>query len=237
MTTTNRWVRRAGSAIARLDLHRLLRLEPPEFGDHHDQRLRHIEGWRYRQDLALLYSLARDVPGNEAVLEIGSYRGLSTTALALGIRDRPTTTDLHAVDPHTGDRQDLEQSGLGLKPSEAEFRRNIDQAGVADLVTTHVMTSDELADRWDRPPLRVLFIDGWHSYDAVRSDIANFAPLVTASGVVLIDDHLNYEEVRRAVRDSAALLPPHEERAGRMWLGHGGSLPPAVWRLLKVPWG
>ena len=237
MTTTNRLVRQAGSTIARLDLHRLLGLEPPEFDAHHRERLHHIEGWRYRQDLALLYALARDVPGGEAVLEIGSYRGLSTTALALGIRDRALRTELHAVDPHTGDRQDLEQSGLGLKPSEADFRRNIEQAGVADLVTTHVMTSDDLAHGWDRPPLRVVFIDGWHSYDAVRSDIANFAPLVTESGVVLIDDFLNYEEVRRAIDDSLALLPREHARAGRMWLGHHGSLPPAVRRLLRIPWG
>lgn len=101
MTTTNRWVRRLGSAIARLNLHRLLQLEPPEFEDHHHERLRHIEGWQYRQDLALLYLLARDIRGSEAVLEIGSYRGLSTTALALGVRDAVTTTPLHAVDPHT----------------------------------------------------------------------------------------------------------------------------------------
>lgn len=237
MTTTNRWVRRAGGAIARLDLHRRLGLEPPAFGHHHDERLRHIEGWRYRQDLALLYTLARDVPGEEAVLEIGSYRGLSTTALALGIQDRSRPTALHAVDPHTGDRQDLERSGLDLKPSEMEFRRNIERAGVAELVVAHVMTSDELAGRWERPALRVLFIDGWHSYDAVRKDIANFAPLVTSSGVVLIDDHLNYEDVRRAVDDSGPLLPPHHERAGRMWLGHHGTLPPMVRRLLRLPWG
>lgn len=237
MTTTNRWVRRLGSAIARLNLHRLLQLEPPEFEDHHHERLRHIEGWRYRQDLALLYLLARDIRGSEAVLEIGSYRGLATTALALGVRDAVTTTPLHAVDPHTGDRQDLEQSGLHGKPSEAAFRANIAGAGVAELVTPHVMTSDQLAEEWDGSPLRVLFIDGWHSYDAVRRDIENWVPLLTDGGVVLIDDYHNYDDVRRAVDNSDDLLPGDHRRAGRMWLGHRERLPDSVERLLSIPWG
>jgi predicted O-methyltransferase YrrM len=199
--------------------------------------LRPIEGWRYRQDLALLYLLARDVPGPEPVLEIGSYRGLSTTALALGLSDDGQRSGLHAVDPHTGDRQDLAQSGETIKPSEDQYRANIEQAGIAGYVTTHVMTSDELADQWEGTTLRVLFIDGWHSYDAVRRDIETWVPLVSSAGVVLIDDYRNYDEVRQAVDDMAEVLPPRHRRAGRMWLGHTEPLPRSVERLLSIRWG
>lgn len=196
-----------------------------------------IEGWRYRADLALLYLLARDVPGPGAILEIGSYRVLSTVALAEGLRAGGCSGLIHAVDPHTGDRQDLEQAGLDVIPSEVQFRQSLQRAGVDDLVVPHVMTSDELADRWDGTRLRVLFIDGWHSYDAVRRDIDHFVPLLEPQGVVLIDDYLNYDEVRRAVDDQASILPGSLRRAGRMRLASSAPLPGSVRRLLRVPWG
>lgn len=232
-----RAIRLGSSVVTRANLHALLRREPRGFGRLHRDILRSIEGWRYRQDLALLYLLARDVSGEEAILEIGSYRGLSTTALALGVGDRAAGGTVHAVDPHTGDRQDLEQSGVAIKPSEEQFRANLADAGVDRYVTPHVMTSDTLASSWPGSPLRVLFIDGWHSYDAVRRDIENWAPLVTEAGVVLIDDYRNYDEVRQAVDDMANTLPPSGRRAGRMWLAHRAPLPSSVLRLLSIPWG
>ena len=223
--------------MARANLHALLRLEPPGFNALYRDVLRPIEGWRYRQDLALLYLLARDLAGSDPILEIGSYRGLSTTALALGARDGGHETTVHAADPHTGDRQDLERSGQALLPSEELYRRNLERAGVASRVTTHVMTSDALARRWDGTQLRLVFIDGWHSYEAVRADIANWVPTLAPGGIVVIDDYRNYDEVHQAVDDAAPELPPRSRRAGRMWLGHTDPLPRAVARLLSIPWG
>lgn len=232
-----RMVRMGGSLLTRANVQRLAGREPTGFADHYESTLRSIEGWRYRQDLALLYALARDVPGDETVLEIGSFKGLATTALALGVRDRPEATPVHTVDPHTGDKQDLEWSGLEVKPSEADFRQNIAAAGVADDVTAHVMTSDQLASEWDGSRIRVLFIDGWHGYEAVRSDIANWVPLLSDQGVVVIDDYLNYDDVRRAVDESDALAKLRLRRAGRMKLGHRSPLPEQPERLLTIPWG
>jgi predicted O-methyltransferase YrrM len=229
--------RKFGSLVTRANLHRRLRREPPEFDELHRELLSPIEGWRYRQDLALLYLLARDVAGPEEILEIGSYRGLSTTALALGRRHGGYGGPVHAVDPHTGDRQDLETTGERTIPSETQFRANIERAGIADEIDVHVMTSDDLASSWDGSRVRLLFIDGWHSYDAVARDITHWAPLVTPTGVVLIDDYLNYDEVRAAVDDHAPLLPQNGRRAGRMWLAHNGELSPAIERLLTIPWG
>lgn len=237
LTTSSRFRRQVGSAITRLDLHRRLHLEPREFNDLYRRHLITIEGWRYRPDLALLYLLARDVPGAGRVLEIGSYRGLSTAALASGLRAGGREGTVHAVDPHTGDRQDLAQAGVAVIPSEQQFRSNLARVGLSDRVTPHVMTSDALHSSWDGSSLRVLFIDGWHSYDAVQRDIEHWAPLVETSGVVLIDDYLNYEEVHRAVDDNAHLLPGRGRQAGRMWLASTDPLPPSIRRLLRVPWG
>src|SRR5688572_28106889 len=94
-----------GAAFSRLQLQRRLGWEPREFTELAGRILLtgRIEGWSYRQDLVLLYLLARHVPGDGVVLEIGSYKGMSTIALAYGARHGGHEL-VHTVDPHTGDR-------------------------------------------------------------------------------------------------------------------------------------
>jgi predicted O-methyltransferase YrrM len=226
---------RRGAFNTRLQWQRWLGWEPSEFRQAWDA-LEAIEGWRYRQDLVLLYLLARDLAGPGVTLEIGSYKGLGTAALAYGAREGGHE-DVHTVDPHTGDRQALETAGVERLASQEDFHRNIAEAGIADIVVAYAVTSEELAARWTGTPIRFLFVDGWHSYDAVRSDLLNWVPLVTASGAVLVDDYANYPEVAQAVDDSSDLLPPRQVRAGRMHLSSSNPLPPAVQRFLRIPWG
>jgi predicted O-methyltransferase YrrM len=227
-----------GSAFSRLQLQRRLGWEPPEFTGLADNLLLtgRIEGWSYRQDLALLYQLARDLPGPGLTVEIGSHKGMSTIALAHGVRDGGHEP-VHTVDPHTGDRQALEWSGLEEIHSEDEFKRNILEARVGDVVVGYTMTSNQLAEQWEGQQIRLLFIDGWHSYDAVTDDIRNWVPLLTPTGVVVVDDYYNYDDVRAAVDDAREILPPVQRRAGRMRLAHRALLPEPIARNLKIPWG
>ena len=230
--------RAAGATVARIQLQRRLGWEPPDFAALASDVLctGRIEGWRYRQDLLVLYLLARDVPGPGVTLEIGSYKGLATTALAYGSRHSGKEA-VHTVDPHTGDRQDLE-AHAGMVSSSAEtFRRNIEEAGIADHVVGYTMPSAELATRWDERPIRLLFVDGWHGYDAVTADLRDFVPHLTDDGIVVVDDYLNYDEVRAAVDDARAWLPPVQTRAGRMRIASPGPLPDSVRRQLRIPWG
>lgn len=236
--TISRWFppkSRRGALISPLQLQRRLGWEPPEFRRAWEV-LRGIEGWRYRQDLVLLYLLARDLEDPGVTVEIGSYKGLATTALAFGIRDG-RHEKVHTVDPHTGDRQALEAGDLGQRSSEEDLKRSIATAGVDDVVVAYTTTSDELAARWDDTQVRLLFVDGWHSYDAVSSDLHNWVPLLTPAGAVLVDDYYNYAEVAQAVDDARDVLPPRGTRAGRMHLASHRPLPAAVRRYLGIPWG
>jgi predicted O-methyltransferase YrrM len=226
---------RRGALNTKLQWQRRLGWEPKEF-KRLAPTLSRIEGWRYRQDLVLLYLLARDLPPGGVILEIGSYKGLATTALAFGARDGGRGR-VHTVDPHTGDLHALEAAGVELLPSEDEFRRNIARSGVAEHVVSYTMTSDELVTRWEDGPIRLLFIDGWHSYEGAGSDIHNWVPLVVPSGVVVVDDYHNYSEVERAVENAEDLLPARRARAGRMHLASQEPLPSTVERYLRIPWG
>jgi len=47
-----------------------------------------------------------------------------------------------------------------------------------------------------------IYIDGNHSYEAVIEDIKNWSPKVKQGGLIIGDDYLTFEGVRKAVNDS-----------------------------------
>jgi hypothetical protein len=54
-----------------------------------------------------------------------------------------------------------------------------------------------------------LFIDGWHSYEAVLEDGRDWIPHLTERGIVVFDDASRYPPVTRAVRELVAAGTVH----------------------------
>lgn len=119
-----------------------------------------------------------------ALVEIGSYKGKSTVALALGSqcltsRKRP----VYAIDP-------FRLPGHPAFPVEYEedFIRNIQRAGIAPHVIPIKKFSQEAYH--DCPPsIAALFIDGDHSYEGVKHDITHYASRVTPGGIIAFHDY------------------------------------------------
>jgi glycosyltransferase involved in cell wall biosynthesis/predicted O-methyltransferase YrrM len=151
-----------------------------------------------------LYSIAKTTPGNGEIVEIGSCFGRSTIYLAEGARHASRGT-VWAVDPHTGDIA----WDLGRVSTYEVFLRNIRKFGVENRVKPLKMTSKEAAHAWNGVPIRVLFIDGWHSYKAVTEDILLWFPHVLPGGLIVFDDYPNPEfpGVRQAVDEQMLKLP------------------------------
>ena len=56
-------------------------------------------------------------------------------------------------------------------------------------------------------PIRLLFIDGLHTYEAVAADIRDWAPRVVPGGIIVFDDYMNPDPtfgVKRAVDEMVA---------------------------------
>lgn len=134
-----------------------------------------VEGWCRPAERHLLYDLARGGPGEGAIVEIGSWKGLSTIYLAAGSkragRERVTAIDLFDY-------------------SLPEFQSNVIRAGVADWIDPVVGDAATVASEWDGQPIRLLFIDGDHSYDHVRSDFEAWGHWVVPGGAVVFHDAL-----------------------------------------------
>lgn len=161
-----------------------------------------VRGWLRGPDALLLFRLARRGPGTGGIVEIGSAWGKSTICLASGSRlaGREIVT---AIDPHTGDAWFLDEVGAQRIDSFAEFSANVERAGCREWVKPIVKTS-EAAALEPAEPVRLLFIDGLHTYEAVQQDIADWVPRVVPGGVVIFDDYDNTAPgvgVKRAVDD------------------------------------
>jgi predicted O-methyltransferase YrrM len=160
-----------------------------------------VPGWFNEGSAALLYGLMRERPP-ATVVEIGSYLGRSTVFFGLTLKHLGGRGRVVAIDPHTGDRQHLEGFAVDRLPSYELFRHHCRAAGVVDVVDAQVARSLEAAERWSGP-IDLLYVDGWHSYDAVVADGEAWLPHLSDGGVVLFDDYVAYEEVRRGVADLA----------------------------------
>ncbi|MDQ4040527.1 MAG: class I SAM-dependent methyltransferase [Actinomycetota bacterium] len=193
----------------------------PGFGQALEPALE-IEGYTLPVELNMLYHLALEIEGPGAVVEIGSYLGRSTVVLGRAVADGGREPVI-AVDPHTSA---LGYEGEEPRATDREFLRNVERAGVADHVRLMHTTSVEAAAGWSGEPVRLLFVDGWHSYDAVTEDVRAWGPYLTPTAWIVFDD-VNHPGLRPAIRDlqRAGDVPADRLFVGKM-LACGPATPP-----------
>ncbi len=158
-----------------------------------------VEGWLDLTEAQQLHHAAmrRARAGREIhVVEIGSWKGRSTIALAAGLRDGGAIGTVHAIDSHGLARD----GGLAEADTWSAFLDNIASAGVADLVIpTRGFSDDARRDFDDCWPVEVLYIDGSHELADVEQDVECWAPLL-ASGAVIGFNDAGFPGVEGAVR-------------------------------------
>ena len=164
------------------------------------QRAALVDGWLSDAQGRALFRAAAQTDGRGAIVEIGSWKGRSTTWLASGAR--LAGHGVYAIDPHRRSREYPEAE------TEAEFLANLARNGLAAVVEPLVMTSDDAAARI-AGPVELLFIDGDHSYEAVRRDAELWLPRLIDGGTVMFHDVATaaYSGPRRVVREMVCRSP------------------------------
>lgn len=154
----------------------------------HLRKILSVQGALGREEANLLYELAANVKGS-CIVEIGSYRGKSTVALAMGSQ-LGHLAPVYALDPH--------ESFIGAVGGEfgpddrIAFFRNILRTDCGEIVRLVNLPSQMVALSWAKP-IGLLWLDGDHSYDAVKSDFFGFSPYVIPGGFVAFHDSLDQE--------------------------------------------
>ncbi len=149
---------------------------------------RDVPGFLTEVEARMLAVMAACTPGDGAIVEIGSFKGKSTVVLAT-VAAHYGLGQVVSIDPHTAPSEtcpDLE----GEATSFDEFLQSLKKAGVEQQVEAHREYSQEVAKSWTRP-IRMLWIDGDHTYKGAKSDFDLFAPFVMEGGAVALHDTLH----------------------------------------------
>ena len=169
-----------------------------------------VSGFLGDNEARFLAILAACTPADGLIVEIGSFKGKSTVLLA-SVAAQCGLGRIVAIDPHTSPST----TDPGLPPGTSsfeEFSAALRSAKLEDQVEVHRTFSREVAKGWDRP-IRMLWIDGEHTYKGAKEDFDMFAPFLVSGGVVALHDALHafegpirvfIEEILRSDRFGAA---------------------------------
>jgi hypothetical protein len=145
-----------------------------------------VDGWLESAEADRLFDLARDVREG-CIVEVGSYRGRSTAALAFGAR-AGAGAPVYAIEPHetfTG-----VYGGNFGGPDRELFMANMIRLGLAGAIRLVNLSSEIVAPGW-KIPVGLLWIDGDHRYEGVRRDMDCWRPHLLASATVVFDDAID----------------------------------------------
>lgn len=141
-----------------------------------------IDGWFTFAESLELYEMARKgLLISPSILEIGSYKGKSTSVLGRACKDSGYGK-VYAVDPHAGH---LWQNAPDLPPTLAAFQANIRAAELEQYVVALVMKSAEVHGI---DPVGAVFIDGLHDYENVRADFQVATRFLAPGGYISFHD-------------------------------------------------
>src|SRR3989304_560610 len=129
--------------------------------------IKRIDGRLTRHEARYLYLLAQKGPAHGVIVEIGSWKGKTTIALAHGSK-AVGREQIYAIDHHEGG-PDQEKFGHTEVNTEKEFRHNITMAGIEESVVPMVKksTSAVVGGKW---PLRPLGYGRDLRHDGVKND-------------------------------------------------------------------
>jgi predicted O-methyltransferase YrrM len=147
-----------------------------------------IEGGITAQEAQLLYTYAQTVRDG-CIVEIGSYLGRSTAALALGTR-AGFYVPVYAVDPQENFRGILASSATFGPSDRTRFMQNMLRIEATEIVRLVNLSSEYITASWP-DAVALLWVDGDHRYKAVKRDLTCWLPHLRPDATVIFHDATN----------------------------------------------
>lgn len=151
-------------------------------------KLSAIKGLITEEEGRQLARMARSVPSDLAIIEMGSYRGQSSCWLAAGsvgahvtcIDPWPLYNNMDAIaaasDAEWDERGALER-----------WMENVDSLGLWHRITPLRARASEVANMWAKP-VGLWFHDADHSYEGVRDDFLAWKPYLADGAWIAVHD-------------------------------------------------
>jgi hypothetical protein len=152
------------------------------------EKARDVPGYIGEREFKALGMLAVSAPPGGVVVEIGSFKGKSTLALA-SLAAHYGADRVISIDPH--DAPSVTDPMLGAQMSSFDdFLATIEKAKLAPYVEVHRATSRAVAMGWNRP-IRFLWIDGDHTYAGAKLDFDLYRQHLVEGAIVAVHDTLH----------------------------------------------
>jgi hypothetical protein len=144
-----------------------------------------------------LRALAAQVPADQAIVELGAYKGRSTGWLALGASEG---NGARIVSIDCWDLRPAEDWPAGSPAytqaysdpaTEAAYQAHLDLTGIRPQVTTVKGFGLDFAKDWKSeglPKVGLLWHDAAHHYDEVLADLKAWIPLMANDAVIVLHD-------------------------------------------------
>ena len=160
-----------------------------------------IEGWFNMEEQYL--ELLNATPEGGTFVELGCYKGKSTSFIGVEIHKQKRDIEFIAVDSFQGATNSTDENEFiayqGISDFEETYRYNVYPLG--NKITTIKALSHEAADMFDDESVDVCFIDAGHSYEAVMNDIEAWLPKIKPNGIMAGHDYTAWEGVNQAVTE------------------------------------
>ncbi|MBI5732381.1 class I SAM-dependent methyltransferase [Candidatus Jorgensenbacteria bacterium] len=142
-----------------------------------------IDGWLTEAEGLFLYTTAKTIESEKAIVEIGSWKGKSTICLGNGVKEG-NKSKIYAIDPHIGSSDHkLRREGDTFEI----FKQNIEIAGLNEYIQAIKKSSEEAAKNF-KEQIGFIFIDGGHEYKFASLDFKLWFPKIADGGVIAFHD-------------------------------------------------
>jgi glycosyltransferase involved in cell wall biosynthesis len=154
-----------------------------------------VEGWCSNIELSFLYNTAKDM---ETIVEIGSWKGRSTNALASGCKGK-----IYAVDHFLGSKGEEEQHKEAKDDIVYnQFLENTKQFSNIEVLR---MSSEEAVKQFEDKSIDMIFIDAEHTYEGIKKDIEIWLP--KAKKIICGHDYCDaWQGVKKGVQEKFGKL-------------------------------
>lgn len=160
-------------------------------------KIQTIPGMLSLEEGLLLYRLAKKQCQKEAIVEIGSFQGRSTIFLVQALLEEKMGK-IYAIDPHLGN---VFKDKKTFSPTYKKFLSNVHRFKATRYIQPIRKRSLEAKRTWKKR-ISLLFVDGLHDYESVRSDLKAWLPYLAENGIIACHDAFAPQsEVFQAVKE------------------------------------
>ena len=165
------------------------------------KKIQDIRGWFAEEEADLLIALVMrstflksQCSEGLSIVEVGSYCGKSTVVLGMAIKYAGKNgLKLYAIDPHEG------YEFGGFLETYSVLKKNVVTNNIDEYV--EIVKSKSTDVEW-HTPIALLFIDGLHDYESVKSDFLHFKDFVVSEGFIAFHDYFPFcPDVKKFVNE------------------------------------